>query len=384
LILNLVSRDSQPKSVFSRLKPEEESNLKPMRRLILPTLALATVLLLATSFAFTYTVKAGDTLYSIARSFRTTVAELERLNNLSSSAVKIGQVLTVPTVTTSSPAPSLTPGTREARFQGQTQAKVIHRLKAIPGDPVTVRVLGAKGGAPIVTWGPQRNDGTFEELVMTPDGNDWVGVGRELLGEKPKTVNLETNIGVEAITSSVKLLRDPQSIQNVFVSQQVLSTVTDVTRERELAVLNPAYKQSELTPRAWFKTWAQPINSAHISPFGQARRYERGGDVKYHYGEDFAGKVGDPIRAANDGTVVIAGFYTIRGGLTGIDHGAGIVSLYFHQSKIGVTIGQKVARGEIIGAVGATGFVTGPHLHWEMRVRGEATDPKQWLGKIFP
>jgi murein DD-endopeptidase MepM/ murein hydrolase activator NlpD len=355
-----------------------------MRRIILSALAFLSVLLLATSFAFTYTVKVGDTLYSIARSFRTSVAELERLNNLSSNAVKIGQVLTVPIVTNSKPAASIIPGTREASFQGQTQAKVIHRLRAIPGDPVTVRVLGAKGGAPIVTWGPQRPDGTFEELVMTPDGNDWVGVGRELLGEKPKTINLETNIGVEAITSSVKLLRDPQGIQNVFVSQQVLSTVTDTSRERELAVLNPAYKQSELTPRAFFKTWTQPISSAHISPFGQARRYERGGEVKYHYGEDFAGKVGDPIRAANDGTVVIAGFYAIRGGLTGIDHGAGVVSLYFHQSKINVLIGQKVTRGEVIGLVGATGFVTGPHLHWEMRVRGEATDPKQWLGKIFP
>ena len=355
-----------------------------MRRLTLPALALFTALLLATGFAFSYTVKVGDTLYSIARSFHTTVGELERLNNLSNQTVKIGQVLTIPTVTRSTPTPSIVPGTREATFQGQTQARVMHRNTAIPGDPVTVRVIGARGGAPIVTWGPQHPDGTFEELVMTPDGRDWVGIGRELLGEKPKTVNLETNIGIEAITSSLRLRNDPQGIQNVFVSQQVLSSVTDASRERELAILNPAYKQSELTPRAFFKTWTQPINSAHISPFGQARRYERGGDVKYHYGEDFAGKVGDPIRAANDGTVVIAGFYTIRGGLTGIDHGAGVVSLYFHQSKITVAIGQRVTRGEIIGAVGATGFVTGPHLHWEIRVRGEATDPKQWLGKIFP
>jgi murein DD-endopeptidase MepM/ murein hydrolase activator NlpD len=371
-------------TVFSRLKPLKEGTLKAMRRMILPSLALFSVLFLATSFAFSYTVKAGDTLYSIARNFRTTVSELERLNKLSSSAVKIGQVLTIPTVTSSTPTPRTTPGAREASFQGQTSAKVIHRLKAIPGDPVTVRVIGAKGGAPIVTWGPQHPDGTFEELVMTTDGKDWVGVGRELLGEPAKTVNLETNIGVEAIISSVKLLRDPQGIQNVFVSQQVLSTANDTNRERELAVLNPAYKQSELTSRSFFKTWTAPLGSAHISPFGQARRYERGGDVKYHYGEDYAGKIGDPIRAANDGTVVIASFYAIRGGLTGIDHGAGVISLYFHQSKINVFVGQKVARGEIIGAVGATGFVTGPHLHFEMRVRGEATDPKQWIGKIFP
>jgi murein DD-endopeptidase MepM/ murein hydrolase activator NlpD len=370
--------------MFSPVQAVWKGNLKAMRRLTLPTLALLTILWFASSLAFTYTVKAGDTLYSIARSFHTTVSELERLNKLQSTTVKIGQVLTIPTVTSSSPVPKVTPGTREASFQGQTSAKVIHRLKAVPGDPVTVRVIGAKGGAPIVTWGSQRPDGTFEELVMTPEGNDWVGVGRELLGEPPKTINLETNIGVEAITSSLKLLNDPQGIQNVFVSQQVLSTANDTNRERELAVLNPAYKQSELTPRAFFKPWAQPINSAHISPFGQARRYERGGDVKYHYGEDYAGKIGDPIRAANDGTVVIAGFYAIRGGLTGIDHGAGIVSLYFHQSKINVATGQKVTRGEVIGLVGATGFVTGPHLHFEMRVRGEATDPKQWIGKIFP
>ena len=355
-----------------------------MRRLILSALALFTAFMLATGFAFTYTVKAGDTLYSIARSFRTTVAELERINNLSGNTVKIGQVLTIPTVTRSTPTPSIAPGTREATFKGQTQARVVHRLNAIPGDPVTVRVIGAKGGAPIVTWGPQHPDGTFEELVMTPDGSDWLGIGRELLGEKPKVINLETNIGVEAITSSLQLRNDPQGIQNVFVSQQVLSSVTDTSRERELAILNPAYKQSELTPRAFFKSWQKPINTAYISPFGQARRYERGGDIKYHYGEDLAGKVGDPIRAVNDGTVVIAGFYTIRGGLTGIDHGAGVVSLYFHQSKIMVAVGQKVTRGEVIGAVGATGFVTGPHLHWEMRVRGEATDPKQWLNKIFP
>ncbi len=355
-----------------------------MRRLPISALVILIFLLFATGFALTYTVKAGDTLYSIARNFRTTVKELERINNLSSRTVKIGQVLTIPEVTSSAPTPSITPGTREATFVGQTKAKVVHRLKAIPGDPITVRVVGAKGGIPIVTWGPQRTDGTFEELVMTPDGNDWVGIGRELLGEKPKIINLETNIGVEAITSSLQLRNDPQGIQNVFVSQQVLSSVTDANRERELAILNPAYKQSELTPRAFFKTWQQPINSAHISPFGQARRYERGGDIKYHYGEDYAGKVGDPIRATNDGTVVIAGFYAIRGGLTGIDHGAGVVSLYFHQSKISVATGQKVTRGEIIGAIGATGFVTGSHLHWEMRVRGEATDPKQWLGKIFP
>ena len=81
---------------------------------------------------------------------------------------------------------------------------------------------------------------------------------------------------------------------------------------------------------------------------------------------------------------MIAGCYPIRGCLTGINHGAGLVSTYFHQSAILVKIGQKVLRGELIGRAGKTGFTTGPHLHIEFRVRGEATDPRTWMGKVWP
>ena len=150
------------------------------------------------------------------------------------------------------------------------------------------------------------------------------------------------------------------------------------------AVLIAAYKLSETTPRAWTQAFAWPVPDRQISPFGQNRRYEQGGDLNYHYGEDLLGRIGDPIRASNDGTVVIAGCYPIRGCLTGINHGAGLVSTYFHQSAILVKLGQKVRRGELIGRAGKTGFVNGPHLHIEFRVRGEATDPRAWMGKVWP
>jgi len=86
----------------------------------------------------------------------------------------------------------------------------------------------------------------------------------------------------------------------------------------------------------------------------------------------------------NDGTVVMAGMYPVRGGLVVIDHGAGLVSMYFHQRKVLVKPGQKVKRGQKIGEVGSTGLSTGAHLHLEMRVRGVATDPAGWMNRLWP
>jgi murein DD-endopeptidase MepM/ murein hydrolase activator NlpD len=120
------------------------------------------------------------------------------------------------------------------------------------------------------------------------------------------------------------------------------------------------------------------------SLFGAARRYTPKDPPVYHYGQDFGVPAGTPVRATNDGVVTISGDYAIRGGLVGIDHGAAVTSLYFHMSKRLVKVGQRVHRGDVIGLVGTTGFSTGPHLHWEMRVRGEATAPLEWVGKLWP
>jgi murein DD-endopeptidase MepM/ murein hydrolase activator NlpD len=346
----------------------------------------AVLLALSVALATTYVVKQGDTLSSIARQFNVSVSDLRRANNLTSDALRAGQTLQIPAPSSSTP-PNTPPASTETSssgaqalltVKGETPGvSVTHRVSCIPGDPVLVRVKGVLAGAPIVTWGT-------ESLVMTQDRDDWVGVGRELLGTKPKIIALNVNLGAEVIPSTIKLLPDPKLVQNVFMSGSVLSTLTDANRKREYAVLNAAYAKSLTTPKAWTKAFSYPAPPRTISPFGQARLYQKGGDLNFHYGEDMAGKVGDPVRATNDGTVEIAAQYAIRGGLIGINHGAGLVSLYFHQSAILVKVGQRVTRGQIIGRIGATGFVTGPHLHWEMRVRGEATDPKQWANRIFP
>ena len=92
----------------------------------------------------------------------------------------------------------------------------------------------------------------------------------------------------------------------------------------------------------------------------------------------------EPIRATNDGVVILAENLPLAGGAVVIDHGAGVTSRYYHQSLILTQVGARVQRGDIIGEVGSTGISTGPHLHWEMRINGEPSNPLQWVDRLLP
>ena len=124
---------------------------------------------------------------------------------------------------------------------------------------------------------------------------------------------------------------------------------------------------------------AVPIPGAPITSGFGPRVHPIYGDVRMHTGIDFGASSGTPIHAAADGVVVSAGPLGGYGNATVIDHGNGLATLYGHQSSIAVVPGQTVKRGQIIGYVGCTGLCTGPHLHFEVRVRGTPVDPMQYL-----
>lgn len=125
--------------------------------------------------------------------------------------------------------------------------------------------------------------------------------------------------------------------------------------------------------------YQRPCNGRIGSGFGM-RVHPIFGTRRMHTGLDMCGgAAGAAIFAAEDGVVVSAGGRGGYGNATVIDHGGGIATLYAHQSRIGVRAGQHVGRGETIGAVGSTGYSTGPHLHFEVRVNGAPVDPAPYL-----
>src|SRR5215468_10423195 len=103
------------------------------------------------------------------------------------------------------------------------------------------------------------------------------------------------------------------------------------------------------------------------------------GTPALHTGLDLHGETGDPVRATADGTVTAAGWSGGYGRVVDVDHGNGLSTRYGHLSSIAVRVGQSVKTGQIIGKVGSTGRSTGPHLHYETRLKGEAIDPQKFL-----
>ena len=144
--------------------------------------------------------------------------------------------------------------------------------------------------------------------------------------------------------------------------------------ERELELSREVSRRSHQTPRLWSGPFRVPRPSRITSVYGTARVYN--GEVTgRHLGTDFAGKSGAPVRAAGRGVVALVADFYLAGRAVYLDHGAGLVTGYFHLSRIDVAEGDTVAAGQPVGAVGRTGRVTGPHLHWIARYGTITVDP---------
>jgi len=121
-----------------------------------------------------------------------------------------------------------------------------------------------------------------------------------------------------------------------------------------------------------------PTRGEITSPFGW-RTHPIFGTSKFHSGIDIAADYDDPIVAANSGTVIYADWMGGYGNAVMIDHGGGIVTLYGHNNSLAVYNGQHVTKGQTIAYAGSTGYSTGPHCHFEVRIHGEVTDPLDYL-----
>lgn len=147
-------------------------------------------------------------------------------------------------------------------------------------------------------------------------------------------------------------------------------------RPAEVAQIDAARHMA--TPaEGWRQPLLWPATGRLSGLFGSQRIYQNGEAGSYHSGADIAQPEGTPVIAPADGVVVLAAGqpFTLEGNLLMIDHGAGLSSSFLHLSRIDVKRGQRVSRGQIIGAIGKTGRATGPHLHWSLRWREARIDP---------
>jgi murein DD-endopeptidase MepM/ murein hydrolase activator NlpD len=139
-----------------------------------------------------------------------------------------------------------------------------------------------------------------------------------------------------------------------------------------------------VTPeREWDGNFAAPVQAENSDVYGSQRIFN-GVAQRPHFGLDYRVHTGTPVAAMNDGTVLLARFLYFEGNCVVIDHGQGLLSLYFHLSEIKVREGDPVKRGDIIGLSGGTGRATGPHLHVAVRWQGTYLDPGRLLQMSLP
>ncbi len=125
-----------------------------------------------------------------------------------------------------------------------------------------------------------------------------------------------------------------------------------------------------------------PTEGEAAPNFGE-RRYFNDQPRSPHSGIDVSSPMGTPVRASNSGRVVLAAELYFAGNTVVVDHGLGIFSFYGHFSKLRTVRGARVRKGDVIGEVGSTGRVTGPHLHWSVRIRGSRVDPLSLMSLVL-
>ncbi len=200
-----------------------------------------------------------------------------------------------------------------------------------------------------------------------------VGVGLDA-APGPHHVVVKTTDGEATIDFEVVIKQYPEQRLTIPDRRKVNPLPEDLERiERESKLQRAAYARR--TPvRPDLLPFKQPVQGIYSSPFG-LRRFLNDQPRSPHSGLDIAAATGTPVAAPAPATVALTGDFFFSGNVVLLDHGGGLITMYGHLDRIDVKDGQDLARGDVVGTVGATGRVTGPHLHWTISIQGERVDP---------
>jgi len=211
------------------------------------------------------------------------------------------------------------------------------------------------------------DDGRYRSLLGIPlEGGDTLSV----------TLRRSTGAVTDTLTVRLPVVHPTYANERLTVAPRYAApdSAARARIDAELAQSRAISRKAHDTPRLWSGKFVRPRPTRITSVFGTGREFN-GSVTSRHLGTDFAGKVGAPVRAAGRAVVALVARFYLAGNAVYLDHGGGLVTGYFHLSRVLVADGDTVAAGQVIGAVGQSGRATGPHLHWIARYGGITVDP---------
>jgi murein DD-endopeptidase MepM/ murein hydrolase activator NlpD len=248
----------------------------------------------------------------------------------------------------------------------------------VPGG-VAVVSLGSGAQAPRVFLDENR------VMVLRDTDEQWIAVVGIDLKTAPGKHGLKVQGGDGKSRANFEVKTKDYKAQHITLkNKSQVNPSPEQTRryEREYKEQIDAYRTfREITPSN--VSLDKPVTGRLSSPFG-LRRFFNGEERNAHSGLDFAVPLGTPIKVPADGVVTIVADYFFNGKTVFVDHGQGFITMYCHLSAFGVKAGDAVARGQVIGKVGATGRATGPHLHWNVSLNNTRVDPSIFINAFKP
>jgi murein DD-endopeptidase MepM/ murein hydrolase activator NlpD len=318
-----------------------------------------------------HVVQSGDTLLIIAAQYNQTPAAIIAANNLSIPTYLLpGQRLRIP---------------GDGRYQylsGQWANIQLHPVSAVQGQTLALY-------AEHLTPGQPTGEFLDQSLRFSPvSDNGYVAlIGIDAFTEPGDYPLFLTGLGEQPWRPFRQIIRinsGSYGSQAITVPEDQAYLLAPEIRAGEDAFLATVYSQFT-EAQLWDGLFQMPLSNTIVTAgYGGARSYNSGPIEIYHTGIDFSGGIGTPIYAPANGRVVYSNTTSIRGNVLIIDHGLGVMSGFYHLSKILIPVGELVSAGQMVAEGGNTGLSTGPHLHWDLRIMNITVNPIQWTEEAFP